>query len=267
MSDEKIIINFLEKNYKVVTTQSDFAIADINTEQTFNVPQFSDIFKKIIGNYTTQDGNLSIDIFNTWFNQNKLKITKKLTEYFDTMDGNLGSSVLSQQLFKPFELDSEFHHAFILNYFNDYYCNKFMIPKITDYIGKFDRKKFSNDLVDEFHDSLIIENMFQYEFAKNYLNNWYIDEVLEEKVNDMLSQFVVTLGRTNWVVTWIGHGPITEETLRKYFIKESKEAFNYIMRMFANWYDKTIIEMSEKAMRKVESQRVNSINKTLSRYL
>ena len=183
----------------------------MDTEQTFNAPQFLELFKTVIGDFITVDNEHSTEVFHRWYSSKKRIIAKKLVDYFDKLDGTLGSNILGEIVMTHFASDNEFHHNFVANYFNDYYSKKFMQPIIDSYLKKFDRRKFSGDLTDQFLESLVTESMYQYEYAIKYLNQWYVDEVLEDKVNDFLNQLVVTLGRTNWMVTWIGHGPVTND--------------------------------------------------------
>ncbi len=85
-------------------------------------------------------------------------------------------------------------------------------------------------------------------FAKQYLNNWYAESIIGEKIKDLLSQLVLTLGQRNWVVTWIGHGPFSKRRLLETFINESSYHHDYILNMYDKWYEDAVIEASEKAM-------------------
>jgi len=68
----------------------------------------------------------------------------------------------------------------------------------------------------------------------------------------MLSQLVITLGARNWVVTWIGHGPLSKATLLKNFMSESEVHHNFILDMYDKWYEDAVMQASERVMRNPE---------------
>lgn len=248
MNDKLIIEKFLNANYIVQAMENDFMVADIDSGQLFNVPAYLVLFKDIIGEFEVSDSETSIDVFHKWYDAKKAVIAKSLYDYFETLDGSVGSNILGEQVFNYFIGKSEFHHNFVKNYFNAYYSKKFLKPVIEKYLASFDKNKFSGDLIEEFASTIIGENMTQYDYAIEYLNNWYMDEVLEAKVNDLLSQFVVTLGRTNWIVTWVGHGPVTDISFQNYFKKENAHQFRYAKGMYERWYTEAVQDKSERLM-------------------
>ena len=104
-------------------------------------------------------------------------------------------------------------------------------------------------MVDDFQDEFILEHQQLITFAKEYLNNWYSETVIGGKIKDMLSQLVITLGPRNWVVTWIGHGPLSKATLLKNFITESEFHHQFILNMYDKWYEEAVMEASDRVIR------------------
>lgn len=249
MTDELLILKFLERNYKITTGDSDFLVTDTYDEKNYDSKSFPFIFLKIIGDFTSTTNESSIEIFHRWYGVKKRELTKKLNEYFDVLDSDLGSKAMLAQALETFE-KSEYTSQFILHYFNKYYNEKYLIPMLEEYVRIFDKTKHSSDLVDLFEYALAKEAPSQHDFSINYLNKWYCDTVISEKLNDFLSQLVITIGKTNWVVTWIGHGPITDDTLRQHFKKENGFQFLYIKGAYEEWYEKEVIEASERLMKK-----------------
>lgn len=253
MTDETLINNFLEKNFKVITGQADFMISDKLADEiggrTYNTFEFIEMFKRVIGDFTTDDFNTStVEIFHIWYGMKKRILTKKLLNHFDLMDGELGSIILNRNVIENLKNEG-FHNMFISNYFNDYYSKNFIEPHLEKYVNNFDVKYDSSKLIDGISYLLSKENAFQYEFALKYLNEWYCNVVLTDKVNDLLSQLVITLGKTNWNVTWIGHGPLTNDTLRNCFKKENSLAFGHVKGLYEEWYDREVIDKSERMMK------------------
>lgn len=263
--DEIIITKFLDKNYKVITNVSEFVICDCDSFQQYNGLEFIDLFKKIIGEFITVNGESSVDLVHKWFETTKRKLTKIIVDYFDTLDESVGSNLLAEQVMMKFVDDKQYSHVFIVDFFNDYYTKKHLNPRIDKYLESFDKRKFSGDLTSEFDKYLITDSTYHHEYSMKYLNQWYSDVVLEDKVKDFLSQLVVTLGRTNWIVTWIGHGPIKNETIKTYFKKENSAQLKYINEMFNNWYERAKQDSSEKLMKGIEVNRSQTINQALER--
>lgn len=248
MTDEILITKFLDSSFRVTTGKQDFMVEDTTdfSKTTYNSFEFIKLFKRIISDFTTDTEDISsVEIFNKWFSVNKRVLAKKLTEYFDTMDGSLGSNVLLQQAIDKFS-NSEYNHIFIQYRFNDFYTNTYLKPTLKAYIERFDIRLDSQQLIDNISNSLYNENMFQYDYAINYLNTWYCDTLIKSKVDDFLAQLVITLGRTNWQVTWVGHGPVTNDTLRRCFKQENSFQFNYIKGLYEEWYEEEIINRTKR---------------------
>jgi hypothetical protein len=251
MTDELLITNFLEKNYSVKTNNIGFVVFDKNDKQEMALTQFSNHFRKIFGDFKVEDKN-NIEFFNVWFSKKRLELSGKLYEIFDSIDSNLKSRHQLEEVVKKCEnlYKYKYHTDFITNLFLDYYQQKHMVKKLDEYKSVFDTSLGSNNLLKSFEDKLILEHPKVIEFCKENLNNWYSEKVIGDKVRDFLSQLVITLGVRNWMVTWIGHGPLTKNKILDNFKNESDFHTNHIMQMYDKWYEEKVIEASERAMNK-----------------
>ena len=251
MTDAILILNFLEKNYEVKSDKLGFIIFDKSDTKTMSPNDFQKHFLKIFSNFNVDDDQTSITIFHSWYSQKKRVLTQKLYDLFDEEDdGTLKSQLLLDKIIKVCDTDYLFlyHHDFITNVFIDYYKDKHMLPKLEKYIKMFNADFGSAKMLDDFQDEFILEHFKIISFAKEYLNNWYAESIIGEKIKDLLSQLVLTLGQRNWVVTWIGHGPFSKKRLLEKFINESEYHHDYILNMYDKWYEDAVIEASEKAM-------------------
>ena len=73
MTDEKLITDFLDKNYKVITDETYFKVSEIDTYKRVTVADFLTTFKIIFGDFKTVDDETSIELFNKWFSFHKRK--------------------------------------------------------------------------------------------------------------------------------------------------------------------------------------------------
>jgi len=251
MTDAILILNFLDKNYEVKTDRQNFIVFDKIDNKTMVPNDFQKHFLKIFSNFKIDDEQTSITIFYSWYNNKKRLLTKKLYDIFDTEDD---TTLRSQQLldkiikFCDENYKYEYHHDFITNVFIDYYKDKYMIPKLLEYKNNFDANFGSAKLLNDFQDEFILEHFKIIEYAKSHLNNWYAETIIGDKISDLLSQLVITLGPRNWVVTWIGHGPFSKKRLLEKFINESQYHHDFILNMYDKWYEDAVIDASERAM-------------------
>jgi hypothetical protein len=65
-----------------------------------------------------------------------------------------------------------------------------------------------------------------YQYCTDKINEWYSKNSLDDLIG-FLSQLVITLGANNWVVTWIGHGQITESNIIEKIWAKSVPYINY----------------------------------------
>jgi hypothetical protein len=257
MNDEKLITKFLERHYKVIIDDTYFKIIDKETEKKYHfkrgsnqISNFSDTFKTIFGVFTSNK-ETSLDILYKWISFHQDKLIKNLSDYVKTLNLNEGSTSLLFKTINRFSHgeDSNLYSTnFITEYITDYYNENSMIPFLKKIIKEFNPKLGSVELIKHLSDRLETETTSVYEFALDYLNKWYCDNVIGDKMKDFLSQLVITLGSRNWIVTWIGHGPISKDKILSLFKDEESNHHEFIMKTFDNWYEIAVIEASEREM-------------------
>lgn len=254
MNDVILINQYLDKNYTVITGNLDYLVKDTINNNSMSFLDLKKKFLKIFGDFeTSENSSTSIIILNSWFNNKKRVLNKKLFDLFDEVDdGSLKSLFLLEKIKTICDSDYkyEFHHGFITNVFLEYYKDKHLLHKLENYVKTFNTNFGSVKMIDDFQDDFILEHEKIILFAKEYLNNWYSETVIGGKVKDLLSQLVLTLGSRNWTVTWIGHGPFSKRILLEKFINESTYHHGYILTMYDKWYEDAVIEASEKVMKR-----------------
>jgi len=190
----------------------------------------------------------------------KLHITK--IYYGEFIKPNLTKWFGSTEKTDFHELIEEFNKNFDVNFadftiliYKDFvknYREKFVIPTIKHFINDFfteDNYNLDSGLVDlELEKILPLVHSTQHEFVKQEINNFYFINYVEAKVKDLLNQFVVTSGKSGWLVTWIGHGKMTDVRFREMFKKENSFVFNAINGLYEEWFEEKIIIASEKEM-------------------
>lgn len=250
MTDEKLIHDFLDKNYYVKTDELYFVICERGTYKTLSISEFTKIIKTIFGDFISIDNESSIEIYYKWFNLNKRIVTKKISDFMDKLDFKKGSSFLLKKVQTKFKKNEMFTSEFIENYFTDVYIEKALIPKLDTIINEFNIHHNSNELLKPFTEQLKFETIKINQYAMNHLNKWYAETIVGEKVNEILNQLVITLGPRNWIVTWIGHGKLSREKLLKDFILEDEYHHKHILRMYDKWYENAVIEASERVLQR-----------------
>jgi hypothetical protein len=115
--------------------------------------------------------------------------------------------------------------------------------------GGFKGLELSSRLLEDYQDEFILEHYQLIKYAKDDLNNWYAEKVIGGKVRDFLNQLVITLGPRNWIVTWIGHGPVSRAKILNNFINEGEFHHKFIIDMYDKWYEEAVIYASDKMMR------------------
>lgn len=248
MTDEKLINDFLDKNYYLTTNDTYFLVCEKNTYNKFPHDKFTETVKLIFGEFISTDDTSSVEIYYKWFNHHKRLITKNISDYLDGLDFTKGSDYLSKIFLAKFSSIESYSTIFLETYFNDVYIEQYLKPKLDNLIKGFDKNCSSRVLLKSFTDSMNFETSNVSKFAINYLNEWYAETVIGEKIKDMLSQCVITLGARNWIVTWIGHGVLTREKLLKDFVLEDKYHHKHILNMFDAWYEISVIEASERVL-------------------
>jgi hypothetical protein len=252
MTDEKLITDFLEKNYIVKTHEYSFAIHEKGSYTSWVPSQFVDIFQKIFGDFMTMDNEKSMEIFQRWFSLKKRLLTLKLTEYMENnVSGEEGSVAGLAKTIKHFvkgKRKKEYTESFITNYFNEFYKENFMRPLVIKLRDLFNVELGSTVLIKDLENRIENENPQQREYALNFLNEWYSETVIGKKLETFFNELVITLGPRNWIVTWVGHGALSREKLLRNFLHEDEYHHKYIMKMYDKWYELEVIEASERMM-------------------
>ena len=251
MTDEKLINDFLEKNYTVKTDKFSFIVLDKANDKTMVPTEFSNHFLKIFGDFYTTNNETSIMLLQSWFSTKKRLLTKNLYDIFDNIEA-YGKSQKQLELVikKVNELYMlEYHEEFVTNLFLDYYKDKHLIPKLENYKNLFNTELGSSRLIEDYQDEFILEHYQLIKYAKKDLNDWYAEKVIGGKVRDFLNQLVITLGPRNWIVTWIGHGPVSRAKILNNFINEGEFHHKFIIDMYDKWYEEAVIYASDKMMR------------------
>lgn len=171
-------------------------------------------------------------------------LPNKVTTFLKSIDLSLGSIILSKELVNAMVGDLENYHTYIVNRFDYYYRHNHLDDIIKEYIKTLNKDMNSMFIVDNFKQlSIEIEN--HYDYCIDKLNEWYGEVALKDKVDDLLSQLIITLGSRDWQVRWIGHGLLSEDKLCESF-KEHQYHKSYILKKYDEWYDKAVIEASER---------------------
>ena len=87
-----------------------------------------------------------------------------------------------------------------------------------------------------------------YDYFITRINEWYRNNhQLENKILEILDQFMITLGPRNWEVRWIGHGLLTEDKIYSAF-REHDFHKSFIMSIYNKWYNMAVMLATEKHM-------------------
>lgn len=241
------IREFLDKNYEVKTTDIHFSINDKISNidsKTYSFSQFTEVFIKLFGEF-------SIDVLDEWFNFHRDFLVQDLNEFMCSLENTDGSLVMLNKVISHFQREngiSKYHDAFIISVFNDFYKHTFTIPTLQEIKETFDNGQTSVELLNELGRRLEFETATIQEYAMNNVNKWYSDTHLGKKLDDLFKEFVVTLGPRNWIVTWIGHGVVTNHKLITEFMNETPFQHQLILNKFDHWYTEAVQEASERYM-------------------
>ena len=174
-------------------------------------------------------------------------ITTKITKIVSELELTKGSKALKKEIFSKMYGDMTYFATDINKYFGVIYKEKHLDKVINDYIITLNTEMDSNIIINQCK-ALELEDGEQYDYFVERLNEWYGDNVdINAKVGDILSQFFITLGPTNWQVRWIGHGLLTEDKIFEAF-KEHSYHKKHVMTLYNKWYDMAVMLASEKHM-------------------
>lgn len=250
MTDKKIITNFINRNY-VIQLSDQFKVFDKVENNTLSIDSFHSELRVILGDFGGGE-NSTYNIVNAWIADQKATLVKDLDDFVKKQDLRKGFVKISESVLKKFADTQKYNKGFVLEYLSDYYNQAILLPKLEkhiEYLKMVDSERLSFDkAISDFETELKFEGFQQREFANEYLMTWYKDTVIDEKINDLFSQLVVTLGPRNWKVTWIGHGELTRPKIESIFGSQSPSIYEYIMKRYDVWYDGAVERASERLM-------------------
>lgn len=200
MYDEKIIIDFISKNYEVSIGNTDYVVVDKETKKVYSytkkktnsntIESFNEDFIDIIGDFETDTGENSLNILHRWFVSESKIIGKDLNDFLNHYDGNLCSDINRTKFLDRF-LNTT-NKLFLVTQFNTHYESKYLKQKLREYFKKIDMSLGSYqlylDIKNEFDGDLkyfsgLIEDMFNKKYSDYlYINlNKYVD-TLNKKI-------------------------------------------------------------------------------------
>jgi hypothetical protein len=172
----------------------------------------------------------------------------KIKTFLKSMDLSRGSIVLYEVFVNTMVGDLDNYLGYIVNNFDNYYRKNHLDKVIEDYIKTLNPNMNSVFIVDNFKD-LSMEMETHYDYCIDKVNEWYGEVALKDKIDDLLSQLIITMGNRNWVVRWIGHGILTEDKLCESF-NEHKYHKSYILKKYDEWFSNAVIAASEREILK-----------------
>jgi len=205
-------------------------------------------FEDVINKFDTSSA-YSIGFLTKRFNEYYLDkfLIVQMKEFFSNFEFSKGSQLFLFEIMTHFSKDLNIFGATIESLALEEYKNRI----------KIELDAYLDTISDEINSITLINNAPIYiekeidsinDYTHNYLNGCYAKTHLNDKVDRFLTELVVTLGSTNWIVTWIGHGPIDKKRLLSQFIDENTCHESYISKKYHEWFEDAILKKSEKIM-------------------
>jgi hypothetical protein len=208
-------------------------------------------FKHIINEATKRFGTNYNKIFlKTKIGDNyKDKYLKdKIDEHLNSLDYTKGSKRLVEEIKKHFDDDIDEFNNDINKAFDRRY-DEFILNEIDKYLTNIDKDITIDELIKKFQFDVEAETEIHRHQIIKLLKDWYHINILNDKLLPFFNELIVTMGSTNWLVTWIGHGRLTEDKMLNHFKDEETYSKNYIRQRYEDWYSEKIIEISDKYMK------------------
>lgn len=243
-TEEEYIEEYITRSYEVITMATSFGISDKVGKKTFTLDSFKKEIEQILM-------SASFPVIDIWYERESKELVTDLDIYFKTIDFSSDNSlVILNNLIRHFDLSEKtkgkYNTGFIKSYFYEYHKIKNINPRLNDYVKNINN---SNEIVNIIADDLEYEPSFIRDYVLTYLNDWYCQSILGEKIQDLFRQFVVTLGKQNWKVTWVGHGEVTREKIKQHFPDESEPILKIIFEKYSNWYQEEITDSCERMLK------------------
>ena len=194
--------------------------------------------------------NKSTDVIGEWFDEETGKLAKKLIAYLDKLeDDGRGSQELCNEMLIHFSGEDDISDETVVVFLESFYKDKFLDNYIKKMLEGLDPKTTDIEVMKEYKSKISRDHTEVIaEFCMNNLYDWYSKNILDDKLIDLFSQFVLTLGRTDWKVTWVGHGPVTKEKILNHFKDEDNFHNDYIMKRYDEWYELEVAGAGEREM-------------------
>lgn len=171
----------------------------------------------------------------------------KLTSFLEKANLNQGSLMLEIKLKIVMGSDIDLFGDIIYKVFDSFYQNNHLTKILDDYVDTLENLN-SISIINNFY-QLKLENETHSKYCLDKLNAWYQEHELDKKMEEILKEFIITLGPTNWEVRWIGHGLIDENKLFKK-LREHEYHQSYINKIYTKWYSDAVIEACERNIMK-----------------
>ena len=264
MNDEKFILDYLNENYDVVYSDNligDYFVGDKESETIVgNINSFTFLFKKLFTNYRITKTLTSVEVMHRWFNEKKEAKIKSLDKYLNKVIVKTNSDRLVKNAIKKFGNPKNFFEYLgsniVKHHVNKVYFERITKPQMDLVIDKYKNLKYitSKVLYDEVTNEKPGENEHIKGLINTFIGEWYCDNILDDKLNDMYSQLVITMGRTNWVVTWIGHGKMDVSRFLEQFRNEIPAVVAVVQNRYEKWYMDSVTDATESILNQPFSQ-------------
>jgi len=255
MRAKKYINKYLENNYDLFADRT-FLYRSKETNNVLTESKISQDLILVFGNFI----GLGI-IFNEWANHHKNRITNGLIKYFKSMDLSLGSYELSNKIslciYNGFDIIKNNNREFIFDEFENFYImEKYNDSKIFAFVNseKFNLEYHnSTNLITLMLDCGVKETQNVIEKVKIKLNEWYYENFFKYKLNKLLEELELTLDNNSWAFKHPIYGTFYSENkiFEKIFSGESEYQKYMFLKVFEEWLEKNMYNVSEKEMNKL----------------
>lgn len=133
MTDKEFIYNYLDKTYEPIVDGYGLMFRDKISNETHRPEMFGMIFKKIIGNWDSDEGYTSFEMCVNWHTEKEINLVKDLLEHLDCCTFELGTSdwlvknsdghiIKLENLITKF--DGKYSKEFITHFYGEWYSKK-----------------------------------------------------------------------------------------------------------------------------------------------
>ena len=144
MTDEKLIYNFLYKNFIPIFYNKKIGVFDKLNKKNLTSEEFRFVFSHIFNDYLTDNNETPYDIGAKWFKCEKKKLIEKLDNYLEKCDvilgdttwhaiGADGTELTDKIILETF--DTEYDEEFLLEHFDSWFFDK-MVDKTENIFNK-----------------------------------------------------------------------------------------------------------------------------------